>query len=127
MALKLSKHCKKVFSYGICERCDECGYMTRREKYEKLKNSKKKLYNNSKKSVEQTENLLNDISNLDLACKEVLQILKEKSVNDEEIKKLSRKVKILSKIGKLLFSILKKFMGQVEKIHELSIENRIDF
>ncbi len=128
MALKLSKHCKQIYSYGICECCDECGYMTRREKYENLKNSEQQLYNNAKKGIKQID-LLSDICNLDLACKEVLQILKEKNVNDKVMKKLSHKVKALSKIVKLHSFVSKRFMKQVEEIDELSktIKNRIDF
>lgn len=129
MALKLSKRCRQKYTYGICERCDECGYMTRREKYENLKDSEQQLYNDSKKSIEQTEKLIKDIHNLDLDCKEVLQILDEKNVHDESIKKLSCKVKILSKIAKRLCDLSRKFMKQVEEIDELSktIKNRIDF
>ena len=128
MALKLSRYCKMTYSYGICERCNRCGYITRIVKYNNLKDYSKQLYINSKKSVEETENAIESISNLELSCKEILKMLKDKVEYDGNMVRLSYKVKILSKIGKKLCKILKRFMKKVEEIQKLSqsIENKID-
>lgn len=129
MALKLSKHCKQVYTYGICERCDRCGYMTRRDEYEDLKESIERLCSSSKGSKEKPDVLLKNISDFEMACKVILQELDTYNVHDESIEKLFTKVKILSKFAKKFDKLFQKFIKEIEDIDELSklVKNRIDF
>lgn len=129
MAWKLSRHCKQIYSYGICERCDKCGCVTRREMYDELKDTAKKLYDSSKKCDEQMVNLKKDIEELNSVCEKISQELTKYNVLDNDMIKLSKKVRKLSKVLKLLHKIMKKPFKQIEETSEFSkiINNRIDF
>lgn len=123
----ISRHCC-ADTYGICHRCDRCGYMTRRDEYEDLKESVQRLCDDSKESAKKTDTLQKDIYDFELACKKISRELEKYKVNDKNMEKLFFKVKILSKFAKKFAKIFSKFIKEIEEVERLAklVKNQID-
>lgn len=129
MCRRIGKHCKQQYSYGLCEYCDKCGCVTRNKMYDKVRESSHKLYADSKKCIEDTEKILDQVTKLNSDCEWIIAQMNKYWEYGGNVKELSKEIKHTLKTTKRLSKPLKEFMKQVEKVDQIAstIENRIDY